>query len=78
VIPVVTWGPQRVFDPATRKWNLHAKSSVVTVAGPPVDLTAWAGSPPSAPVLRAITDSVTTTLQRRLSMVREQDRVSGE
>jgi 1-acyl-sn-glycerol-3-phosphate acyltransferase len=72
VIPVVTWGPQNVFDPKTRTWNLRTRTAVTAHAGPPVDLTAWAGAPPTVANLRAITDQIMAELRYHLSTVRDE------
>jgi 1-acyl-sn-glycerol-3-phosphate acyltransferase len=70
VIPVVTWGPQQVFDPRTRKWRLRPGTPVTVLAAPPLDLSAWAGAPPTAANLRAITDDIMAGLTDLLTAVR--------
>src|SRR5439155_19713014 len=36
VIPVVTWGPQTVFDPRPDKLRMRRRTPITGVAGPPV------------------------------------------
>ena len=47
VVPIVMWGPQQLFDPRTKKLRLRPRTPVTVVAGPPVDLSRWAGAAPS-------------------------------
>jgi 1-acyl-sn-glycerol-3-phosphate acyltransferase len=70
VIPIVTWGPQRIFDPFTRKIKLRPKVPVTVVAGPPVDLAKWDGAPQTPATLHAITDEIMTVLRDMLAEVR--------
>jgi 1-acyl-sn-glycerol-3-phosphate acyltransferase len=70
VVPVVTWGPHRIFDPRTRKLRIRPRVPVTIVAGPPVDLSKWAGAAPTAPTLYAITDEIMTVLRDMLAQVR--------
>src|SRR5947209_9897955 len=63
VVPIVTWGPQNVFDPRTGKLRFRLRSPVTVVAGPPMDLSKWRDAQPSAANLYAITDQVMTTLR---------------
>ena len=39
VVPVVMWGPERIFDPRTSKLRLRPRTPVTVVAGPPIDLS---------------------------------------
>lgn len=66
VIPVVSWGAQDIFDPRTRKIRVRATNPVIVLAGPPVDLSRWAGAPPSTVVLQEITERLMTTLRGML------------
>jgi 1-acyl-sn-glycerol-3-phosphate acyltransferase len=70
VVPVVMWGPQRLFDPRTRKLSLRPRTPVTVAAGPPVDLSRWAGSSPSPQVLYEITDAVMLRLRDGLAELR--------
>jgi 1-acyl-sn-glycerol-3-phosphate acyltransferase len=70
VVPVITWGPQKVFDPRTDKLRIRLKSPVTVVAGPPLDLSKWDGAPPTAANLYAITDEIMTVLRDMLAEIR--------
>jgi 1-acyl-sn-glycerol-3-phosphate acyltransferase len=69
VVPIVTWGPQRVFDPRTKKLRLR-RTPVTVVAGPPLDLSRWTDAQPTAANLYAITDEVMIALRDLLAEVR--------
>lgn len=71
VIPVVTWGPQRVFDPRTRHWKLRPRTAVTGIAGTGLDLSAWRGAAASAEHLDAITRHVMEALRDLLASVRD-------
>lgn len=70
VIPVATWGPEKIFDPRTKKVRLMPKIPVSLWAGPPVDLSKWAGAEPSAAVLNEMTDAVMIRLRDLLAEIR--------
>lgn len=70
VIPVVMWGPQRVWDPRVRRWLFRPRSPVTVVAGPAVDLSAWAGAETTAETLYEITDVIMLRLRDMLAEVR--------
>jgi 1-acyl-sn-glycerol-3-phosphate acyltransferase len=73
VIPVVTWGPQLLIDPRTRKVRLRPRTPVTVVAGPAVDLSRWAGAEPTAANLYAITDEIMVTLRDLLAGIRGEE-----
>jgi len=70
VIPVVTWGPQRMYDPRTNKLRLRFRTPVTVVAGPPLDLSRWAGAEPGAEVLADLTEHVMLHLRDMVAAVR--------
>jgi 1-acyl-sn-glycerol-3-phosphate acyltransferase len=70
VIPVVTWGPQQIMDPRTRKLRVRPRTPVTVVAGPPIDLSRWRGAEPTSANLYAITDEIMTVLRDMLAKVR--------
>ncbi|WP_425570815.1 lysophospholipid acyltransferase family protein [Rugosimonospora acidiphila] len=70
VVPVVSWGPQRLLDPRTRKFTLRPRTPVTVIAGPPIDLSKWEGAEPTAANLYAITDEIMTVLRDMLSQIR--------
>jgi 1-acyl-sn-glycerol-3-phosphate acyltransferase len=70
VVPVVSWGPQAMFDPRTGKLRLRPRTPVTVVAGEPIDLSAYAGAEPTSAVLHGITDIVMRRLTAILAEVR--------
>lgn len=58
VIPVAHWGTQEILPYGDKKPKLFPRKTVRTVAGPPVDLSQWAGQHTSAKALRAATDAI--------------------
>jgi 1-acyl-sn-glycerol-3-phosphate acyltransferase len=72
VIPVVTWGPQNIMDPRSRKLSLRPRTPVTVVAGPAVDLSAWKDAAPTAANLYAITDQIMLVLRDMLAELRQE------
>lgn len=70
VIPVMMWGPQDLFDPRTKKFRPLPRKHVTVIAGPPLDLSRWAGAVPSAQNLHEITDFIMLRLRDMLAQVR--------
>jgi 1-acyl-sn-glycerol-3-phosphate acyltransferase len=70
VVPLVTWGPERVFDPRTAKLRLRLRMPVTVVAGPAVDLSRWAGSAPTKAVLDEMTETIMLRLRDMIAEVR--------
>jgi 1-acyl-sn-glycerol-3-phosphate acyltransferase len=70
VVPIVMWGPEQIFDPRTKKLHLFKRPTMTVVAGPPLDLSTWEGSPPTTPVLQEITDLIMLTLRDMLAEIR--------
>jgi 1-acyl-sn-glycerol-3-phosphate acyltransferase len=58
VIPVARWGTQDILPYGSKKVRLFPRKTVRTVAGPPVDLSQWAGQKSSAKALRAATAAI--------------------
>jgi len=58
VIPVAHWGTQEILPYGSKKVRLFPRKTVRTVAGPPVDLSRWAGQRMSASMLRAATAAI--------------------
>jgi len=54
VVPLAMWGPERMFDPRSKRVGLRPRIPVTVVAGPPVDLSRWAGAPPTKATLEEI------------------------
>jgi 1-acyl-sn-glycerol-3-phosphate acyltransferase len=70
VVPVVSWGPQAIFDPRTGKLRPRPRTPVTVVAGPPVDLSGYRAAPVSAASLHEITELVMLRLRDLLAEIR--------
>jgi len=70
VVPIVMWGPERLFDPRTKKLRLVPRTPVTVAAGPALDLSKWAGAIPSGEVLQEITEHIMLTLRDMLAEIR--------
>jgi 1-acyl-sn-glycerol-3-phosphate acyltransferase len=70
VIPIAMWGPQKIFDPRTRKLRLRLRSPVTVVAGPPIDLSKWVGAEPTTAVLNEITQAIMLRVRDMLAEIR--------
>lgn len=70
VIPVAQWGAQRLYDGRTKKVRLRPRTRVELVAGPPVDLSPWAGRPLTGAVLRGATEAIMARLTGQLAEIR--------
>jgi len=71
VVPVVMWGPQRLFDPRTHKLRPVPRTPVAVVAGPPLDLSKWAGASPTGTTLAEITEHIMLALRDMLAPLRD-------
>jgi 1-acyl-sn-glycerol-3-phosphate acyltransferase len=58
VIPVARWGTQVILPYGSGKLRLFPRKVVRTVAGPPVDLSPWAGGRLTATALREATAAI--------------------
>lgn len=70
VVPVGQWGAQQVLWPYTRRPHLLARHTTLYRAGPPVDLSAYAGAPLSPEVLHAVTDDVMRAITEQVALLR--------
>jgi 1-acyl-sn-glycerol-3-phosphate acyltransferase len=70
VVPIVMWGPERLFDPRTKKMRPVPGTPVTVVAGPPLDLSPWSGASPTAATLNEITEHIMITLRDMLAEIR--------
>jgi 1-acyl-sn-glycerol-3-phosphate acyltransferase len=70
VIPVAQWGPQDVLAPYAKRLHLLPRKTMHVWAGPPVDLSAFAGKPLDAQVLKAATDEIMAAITRLLEAIR--------
>ena len=71
VVPVVMWGPQRLFDPRTKKLRPVPRTPVSVVAGPPLDLSAWQDAPMNTRTLNEITDHIMLCLRDMVAQLRD-------
>jgi 1-acyl-sn-glycerol-3-phosphate acyltransferase len=72
VIPVVQWGPQDILAPYAKVPRLLPRRTVHVWAGPPVDLSGFAGRPLDAQVLREATAQITATHTDMLARIRQE------
>lgn len=69
VIPISQWGAQQVLGRDARL-RLLPRRTVTVVAGPPVDLSAYADGSPTMETLRLATDEVMDVIRRQLAEIR--------
>jgi 1-acyl-sn-glycerol-3-phosphate acyltransferase len=72
VIPIAHWGAQDILPYGTSKPHLWPRKTVRMVAGPPVDLSAYAGQRLSASVLRAATADIMADITGLLAKLRQE------
>ncbi|SCF32749.1 1-acyl-sn-glycerol-3-phosphate acyltransferases [Micromonospora viridifaciens] len=70
VIPVAMWGPEKLFDPRSNRLGLRPRIPVSVVAGPPVDLSRWAGATPSRAILEEMTETIMLRLRDLVAEIR--------
>ena len=70
VVPIVMWGPEKIFDPRTSKISLRPRIPVTVVGGPPMDLSRFAGAAPTRATLDAMTDEIMNRLRDMLADIR--------
>jgi 1-acyl-sn-glycerol-3-phosphate acyltransferase len=70
VVPVAHWGAQEILPYGDKKPRLFPRKRVRIVAGPPVDLSAFAGQPLTRDVLREATDAVMADITKLLAGLR--------
>jgi 1-acyl-sn-glycerol-3-phosphate acyltransferase len=58
VIPIAQWGPQEILPYRARRPKLLPRHTMRVLAGPPVDLSDFAGRPVTSDLLRAATDRI--------------------
>ncbi|MBV9205051.1 MAG: 1-acyl-sn-glycerol-3-phosphate acyltransferase [Actinobacteria bacterium] len=71
VIPIAHWGAQEVLPYGSKKPRLFPRKTVQMTAGPPVDLSAYAGQRLSASVLRAATADIMAGITGLLAGIRQ-------
>ncbi|MBO4208738.1 lysophospholipid acyltransferase family protein [Micromonospora echinofusca] len=70
VVPLALWGPERMFDPRNNRWDPRPRRPVTVVAGPPVDLSRWAGAAPTKATLDEMTEEIMLSLRDLLAGIR--------
>ena len=70
VIPVAHWGAQRLLPYGKILPRVLPRKTVRVLAGPPVDLSEFAGQPLTSPVLRAATDKIMSDVAGLLGQLR--------
>jgi 1-acyl-sn-glycerol-3-phosphate acyltransferase len=72
VIPIASWGAQDVLPYGSKKPKLWPRKTIRMAAGPPVDLSAYAGQRLSASTLRAATADIMADITALLAKIRQQ------
>jgi 1-acyl-sn-glycerol-3-phosphate acyltransferase len=70
VVPIAHWGAQRILPYGKFVPKFLPRKTVRVVAGPPVDLSEFAGKPLTNQVLRAATDKIMTQVAAQLGGLR--------
>src|SRR5260370_42051106 len=70
VVPVVMWGPERLFDPRNHRLRPVPRTPITVVAAPALDLSRWADATPTAATLQEITEYIMVTLRDMLVEIR--------
>ena len=70
VIPVAQWGAQVILPYGTTRPHLVPRTTVRMLAGPPVDLSDYAGKPLTRDVLRGATDAIMADIATLLAKLR--------
>ncbi|KXK63169.1 acyltransferase [Micromonospora rosaria] len=70
VVPLAMWGPERMFDPRTKRFSVRPRIPVSVSAGPPVDLGRWQGATPTRATLEEMTDEIMLRLRDLLAEIR--------
>ena len=73
VIPVGHWGAQDVLPYGSFKPHVIPRHTVRIIAGPPVDLSEFAGQPLDTPTLRAATDKIMADVAALVGKLRGED-----
>jgi 1-acyl-sn-glycerol-3-phosphate acyltransferase len=72
VVPIAHWGAQDVLPYGSKKPKLWPRKTVRMAAGPPVDLSAYAGQRLSASTLRAATADIMADITSLLAKIRQE------
>ena len=72
VIPIAHWGAQDILPYGTKKLHLFPRKTVRMAAGPPVDLSAYAGRQLDASTLQAATADIMADITALLAKIRQE------
>jgi 1-acyl-sn-glycerol-3-phosphate acyltransferase len=72
VIPIAQWGAQHILPYGSKKPTLFPRKTVRMVAGPPVDLSAYAGQRLGASTLAAATADIMADITSLLAGIRQE------
>jgi 1-acyl-sn-glycerol-3-phosphate acyltransferase len=72
VVPIAHWGAQDILPYGSKKPRLWPRKTVRMAAGPPVDLSAYAGQRLSASTLRAATADIMADITALLATIRQE------
>jgi 1-acyl-sn-glycerol-3-phosphate acyltransferase len=72
VIPIALWGAQEILPYGSKKPKLFPRKTVRMVAGPPVDLSAYADQRLGASTLRAATADIMADITALLAGIRQE------
>jgi hypothetical protein len=72
VVPIAHWGAQDILPYGSKKPKLWPRKTVRMAAGPPVDLSAYAGQRLSASTLRAATADIMADITALLATIRHE------
>ena len=72
VIPIAHWGAQEILPYGSKKPHLFPRKTVRMAAGPPVDLSAYAGQRLGASTLRAATADIMADITALLAKIRQE------
>lgn len=73
VIPIARWGTNHMLDGYLKKFRPLPRKTVTYTAGKPVDLSAYRNKPPTAAVLREVTDLIDAEITRLLAEIRGEE-----
>lgn len=70
VIPIAQWGPQDLLPPYAKRPRLFPRTTMQVLAGPPVDLSEFAGRRIDGPLLKAATEKIMAAITEQLEQLR--------
>jgi 1-acyl-sn-glycerol-3-phosphate acyltransferase len=70
VVPVGQWGAQRFLDVYAHRFRPLPRKPITIAAGPPLDLSEFAGSEPTSEVLHQMTDRIMISIRDLVAGIR--------